>query len=335
LKIFEFISKKNIEDEIHLFREVRYHDTAKTENNKQVAQKTFNRTFKMGKLYIYMLKYIAFALILTAIIITLLIVWQNSSVKNFHKLESMNQKVIKAYSIYTKVNMVHPTLCYFAMFKNSTNFKLRNQDIYSQLQFYNNHLINANDLLLSTVQIDDEGIKDPVVLDILQGDVCKYVDPIYTQNCLQITGSNSFGLLGLNPKLRQALDPMIVTFTPDLTFATALSSMSSSSAQLGFIHLVTYSAYSYLCQYFVDNFHTSTDKYIDFTFTFFWINLVVVIISMLLIRAIVLTRLKELDITMRGIFKITPWKLFEENKIITNSLLKDFREELHAIKTFE
>jgi len=55
------------------------------------------------------------------------------------------------------------------------------------------------------------------MLDILQGNACQYVDSISSLNCLQITGGNSFRLLGLNPRLHQALDPIITTFTPGLT----------------------------------------------------------------------------------------------------------------------
>jgi len=82
-------------------------------------------------------------------------------------------------------------------------------------------------------------------------------------------------------------------------------------------------------------FHENADQSLSFTFTFFGINFVMVLVSMMLIRPIVLANLKNLDITMRGIFKATPWELLEERKIITNYLLQDFREELDAIQTLE
>lgn len=64
----------------------------------------------------------------------------------------------------------------------------------------------------------------------------------------------------------------------------------------------------------------------------FWINVVVTLVTMVLIRVIVLTKLQALDIGIRRILRIIPYKIIEENKVMGFYLVKAFGKELEILK---
>lgn len=70
----------------------------------------------------------------------------------------------------------------------------------------------------------------------------------------------------------------------------------------------------------------------DYTKKMFYECLAVFFAAMILIRVLVLWKLQLLDLGIRRILRIIPYKIIEENKVMSCYLARAFQNELKALK---
>jgi hypothetical protein len=229
---------------------------------------------------------------------------------------------------------VLPSWYFGIIFTNYTNFFIRNKPSEDELAKNIAALGEANTLLLDAFTNSDGIIDDPVVADFLRGDVCSYiVTSLYYANCTQNTKGGAYGLLGLNPMYYQMLDLVRIWngyTNPTLAQGTAITTVFATIVNN--LHLNLYDIYDALTNHLLELFmKTAVEKKAD-TLNMFYVNLAAILVAMLLIRVIVLTRLEKLDLGIRRILRIIPYKIIEENKVMSCYLAIAFQNELKVLK---
>jgi len=251
-------------------------------------------------------------------------------------LNKINKKALVAYQTGSDVKMLLPSFYFAALFANSSSYKIKNSVPLSQVKIYYDALGNANNELISNIYSDSEDLADATVKDILDGNVCDYVETQFQTDCRNYTNNEAFGLLGLLPKYYQICG-VIGTFMglTNPTVTQASSAVGSFSTTLINLHFVTYDAFDSLSAYFVDKFNALVDKKIKESYNVFALNMTVMSIAMILIRIVVLKRLQDLQITVRRIVRIIPYKIIEENKIMSYYLASEFGQELREMRELQ
>jgi len=119
------------------------------------------------------------------------------------------------------------------------------------------------------------------------------------------------------------------------TETQASNAVGTFSTTLINLHFVIYDAYDSLSAYFVDKFNALVEKKISESYSVFAVNMTTMLIAMILIRIVVLTRLQDLQITVRRIVRIIPYKIIEENKIMSYYLATEFGQELREVRELQ
>jgi len=326
---------EDIEDDILYLGDFKWRDNAKTTAKAPVDKKSANkiRQYQRKGLVLYGLKYAFLALIPLAVVMALIISSLGKSIQNLSDLNTIYNRLQISFQVGSNIKEVLPSWLSDITFKNDSSYLIRNRPIEDQLAKNLQAVGDANRLLLEYFTDSEGTIDDPVVADIFRGDVCKYCTEPYYLNCVQNTRGGEYGLLGLNPLFYQMAD-VIRTWAgytnPTVTQAQAL--MVQFAAVVNNLHLVLYDVYDSLTAHLLDSFmETAAEKETD-TLQMFYVNLVALLVAMLLIRVVVLTRLQRLDLGIRRILRIIPYKIIEENKVMSCYLAIAFQNELKVLK---
>jgi len=267
------------------------------------------------------------------IVIALLAIALQKSVQDFQNLDTINKKVMTVYSVGAPIRSLQAAYYISIMFYNDTTFQIRHDNPANQVRNYIETLDDASNILLSTLSDENNDISDPVVKDILDGNVCQYVTTEYQINCIQDTKGSSFGLLGLHTiysQVAQTMRDWINAKNPTFTLGVSLSAQFSKLHNN--VHFVLYDVYDYLSNYLVETFIEAADENKIEIQEMFYRNLSAVLVAMFLIRTIVLTRLQVFDLGIRRILRIIPYKIIEENKVMSCYLARTFQNELKVMK---
>lgn len=327
---------QDIEDNIACFHSFKWQESVKQQTLAHTDKAAYaSRKYSGQSLVIYGLRFVLLAFLLTAVVIALIINSLHSSTSNLETLDEINDKVFTVYDVASKVKMVIPSFYFNYLFYNYTEYKLRNQEPESEISRYMDAMKDANTILLETLMNDKGEIEDPVVKDILRGKVCSYCTDQYKANCMLHSNQESFGLLGLQPKLYDIFKILGEWLTsPVRTKAYASSLMARLSLNLIDLHFIVYDVHDYLASHLVEQFVDTAQEMKQDAFKIFYINIVVTLVAMTLIRIIVLKKLQRLDIGIRRILRIIPYKIIQENKVMGFYLNRVFNNELKVLKQF-
>jgi len=127
---------------------------------------------------------------------------------------------------------------------------------------------------------------------------------------------------------------MALTNPTETQASNAVGTFSTTLINLHFV-IYMYDAYDSLSAYFVDKFNALVEKKISESYSVFAVNMTTMLIAMILIRIVVLTRLQDLQITVRRIVRIIPYKIIEENKIMSYYLATEFGQELREVRELQ
>jgi len=330
-KLFE----NHLEDDISSFQNFKLQARLSIKAaSKKATSVNYSRTFQLRNLTIYLLRYISIAAILVMIIITLIAISLSKSIKGLENLDSINKKALTIYQTGAQIRMIPTTFFMDIIFYNNTNYKIRNNDPSDELTKQLKILDNVNNIFLSTFKDGEKNtISDPVIQDVLNGNVCNYVTAQYQPNCLIGTKGGSYGLLGLNAFYTQVcgvikdwVNAGSKTFALGSTMSALYSNKNNNT------HFAIFDAYDYLTNYLVDNFIEETEENKNQMQEMFYQNIGVVLVSMILIRVFVIKKLQVFDLGIRRILRIIPYKIIEENKGIAGYLARNFEDELKVLK---
>ena len=127
---------------------------------------------------------------------------------------------------------------------------------------------------------------------------------------------------------------MALTNPTETQASNAVGTFSTTLINLHFV-IYMYDAYDSLSAYFVDKFNALVEKKISESYSVFAVNMTTMLVAMILIRIVVLTRLQDLQITVRRIVRIIPYKIIEENKIMSYYLATEFGQELREVRELQ
>jgi len=337
LENFSELFNENIEDDISAFHSFKWQESVKqrTVGNMDNMNIHASRNYSGQSLVIYGLKYVLLAFLLTAVIITLITTALHRSVENFDSLDKINDRIMTVYDIASKVKMVQPSYFFAMIFFNNTDYTIRNSDPIKETIKYLDALGDSNNILLSSLTNENNEIDDPVVKDILSGQACKYCDKAYYNTCLTQTNGQSFGLLGIQPKMYDVFSIMRGFLeSKSKTQALAVQKMIEYGVFLNDLHFILYSIHDSLAAHLIGVFMKTADEKKDQVLRTFFINITVTIFSLALIRVIVLDKLRRLDIGIRRILRIIPYKIIEDNKVMAHYLNRAFDNEIKILKQF-
>ena len=336
VKQLEDISRlfeESLEDEISCFQKFKSQGIAIKSFQKKMPAVNYSRMFKMKSLTMYLLRYILVAACLIIIIIVLVAVSLQKSTQDLGELETINKKVLAVFNVTSQIRAVQPSFYVSIMFYNDTRYKIRNNPPESQLKLDLKAVDNINNILLTTLADSHGDISDPVIKDILNGNVCKYVTIPNQSYCVYGTKGNSYGLLGLNDfysqicdAVRSFLNATKPTFALGNTLTGQYATLNNNT------HFALFDVYDYLTNYLVGTFIDATAEDKNVMQTIFYENITVVLVSMLLIRVFVITKLQAFDMGIRRILRIIPYKIIEENKVMSFYLARTFQDELKVLE---
>jgi len=327
--------EKNLEDDVSCFHKFKRQGlTVKAFNEKKKTSLT--RVYNIKNLTMYLLRYIIVAAILVFILIAFVAVSFQKSKKHLDDLETISNKALTLYDAGSKIRMIVPAYYISMMFKNNTSYKIRNgpplEELVKVLEIFG----GANDIFYKTLKDENGEISDPVFYDILNGDVCKYVSAASNPYCVRATKGNSYGLLGIQAYYyTQVCQPMRDWInTPDQNKTFDLSvSLATLYASLAYsVDLVCAEMYDYITNSLVDSFLKNTEVNKAEMKDMFYQNLAAVLVSMFLIRIIVLTKLQKFDLGIRRILRVIPYRIIEENKVMSCYLARTFQNELKVMQ---
>jgi len=326
--------KESIEDDFTYFNNIKqYRDAATPSNTKPLYAKNKGKTYKLQNLLVYILKYVLLASILTISVIIPIALSLNSSTQHLENLDAIKNQASTVYYVGSQVKMMLPTFYVTIIFANDTSYKVRNnlpkQEMLSQLEV----LAESTKTLLNTLTDEDGDISDPLIKQILSGPACQYVTFNYTQNCIQNTRGEEYALLGLQAAYKQVCDPMrefVKAANPTWTLGVS-TSLAYANMNTNY-HFVIFDLYDYLTDHLVSVFIDTAESYKDYTKKMFYECLAVFFAAMILIRVLVLWKLQLLDLGIRRILRIIPYKIIEENKVMSCYLARAFQNELKALK---
>lgn len=325
--------EEDLEDALIDFDKFKAKEFTKIVVSQKTAATSRNKEFRMKGLKWYTAKYLLVACSLVIIIAILFSISLTTSINNMNDLDEINQKALVSYKTGSQVKMVIPSFYFAVLFQNQSSYKIKNSIPFTQVKIYLDALGNANNELLSKLSGSKQDIDDPVVKDILQGNVCPYVTDQFRPDCGTYTNGNSFGLLGLLPKFYQVCDViapyMKLTNPTREQGSTAIGTFSTTLINL---HFVIYDVFDSMSRYFVEQFNVQVSRKISESEKLFGVNMSVMLFSMFLIRVIILEKLRDLQITVRRIVRIIPYKIIEENKIMSFYLAKEFGTELKEMR---
>ena len=324
----------DIEEDVSSFHKFKSQGlTIKAISKKTAASTIYSRRYKLQNLIIYLLKYVFVAVVFTLVLITLVAISLHKSTDDLDTLSTINDKVLTIYQAGAPVRMLLPSWYVSIIFYNDTSYQIRENKPVSELADQLDGLDDVNNIFLSTLTDENNEISDPVIKDILNGDVCKYVTAANLNYCILATKGNSYGLLGMHSlytTICQAMKDWVNAANP--TFAVGVSLTALYSAQTNSMHLAIFDVYDYITDYLMDTFITTTEEDKNEMQSMFYQNIAAVLVAMFLIRVIVITKLQVFDLGIRRLLRIIPYRIIEENKVMSCYLARTFQDELKVLK---
>ncbi len=338
LKQIEYLAmlfEENIEDDITYFNDFHVKINLKQNNAsgvKNVSTYT-GKEYKDKSLVFFGLKYILIACALTGIVIGLISNSFHISIQSFKDLNDINDRIMASFNLNSRVKIVTPAFYFAVIFKNDTSYKIKNQD--ATLQFLESieAVGDSNQDLLEAVSNSHDEIDDPIIEQILRGKACEFVSDLYHLSCVQHTNDQAFGLLGLQPKfysIMSILKNWAISDNP--TMQAANDALTQVSAVMNNLYFVIYELYDVLANHLIDSFLKRAEDQRRVSWRIFYTNVALVLSAMFLIRVIVLKKLRALDIGIRRILRLVPYKIIEENKVMSFYLMKTFGKELDVLR---
>jgi len=336
--------EQNLEDTIVDYNESKYYKSTNTikssfvgiKDSKKpgISTRIIRRNYRLRSLTLFVLRYLLLAGAMTALTINFLSLSLVTSIENLTNLDQIKSQVVTTYQVSSDIKMILPAFYFTLSTINDTDFTLKYLPPVVEVTRAMQGLGNATKNLLEALSYDG-GFDDATIYDILDGDVCAYVTDTYKQNCSAYTNGNSFGLLGLFGRYETVCSYMTQYFASSgWTWETTKDFLVPFGIALENVHFVIYDACDSLSLYIVKYFNSTVESEKEKILTLFVASLAVVVISMMVLRGVVLRKLHRLNLAVKKIVDIIPFRMAYENKVITYYLGREMKKELGNMNVF-
>jgi len=265
-----------------------------------------------------MLKYLILAFLLLIPAFTVFLISYKTFKSSFSELQEINQLMLVSYRVGTQAGMILPSFYFYQIFRNQSDYKIRDSAPLDQFYLSLDQLNQANQILIYQVlQAHDDG--DGEIQSILTDKICTHVTSDSTGPCSDATGGNSqLGLLDMNSKYHLVAEQGMSNILNGKSVTTALDPYS----------LVMKDVYQALAEHFLGHFHEAVHEDLSTSTTRFSINVSVILVLALIIRGLVLAKFKDVDIGIRKILRLIPYQIIEDQKAFMQYLKREFKDEL-------
>ncbi len=302
--------------------------------NTEKKQKSQRKNYELNGFTKYILRYLLISGALIALIITLLAISLSYSLQSLENLDKIKDKVVVSYKVGSDIKMILPSFYFAIETMNYTGYTLKYNNATDETFKALYGLGNASKTFIDEFS-NDPDFKDETVFDILNGNVCKYATEKYWKDCGTYTNGNSFGLLGLFTKYEIVSQTVYQYFaSPDKSFSYIKQLLVPYGIAIANLHFTIYDVNDYLSTYLVEVFNQRAEKEQAKIFSLFVVSLCAVMISLVVLRGLVLSKLHMMDLAVKKIVNLFPPRMIADNKVISFYLIREMKHELGNLKTF-
>jgi hypothetical protein len=194
-------------------------------------------------------------------------------------------------------------------------------------------LTNVNNDLVSVFSDSASGITDPLINEVLQASVCKYLDSDATLQgyCDTATAGGDLGILGVNSKFYMTAQSYKNIYFSNPTYATAKSIIDAYVAVMRPAAETIEAALEFINSHILSNFNTTIDEFTTQTAFLHLGILLAIIFSTYIIQTIGVLKVRSLDMCRGIILRVMPINVLLEDKAIAFYLNRHFISTNNAI----
>jgi len=292
--------------------------------------KIFEKNFNLKKMNKYLFRNVCLGLIFVPVFIVLFVIWLFNSISTFQSFERTNEQVRILSDGYYQSSMLLGSLITKVAFSSVPTMKIRNQPLDVRLAENLKELHELN-LRLSRSFLTGSHI-DPIIQDILENDVCNYVEESIKQDCLLMSLNNKFGLLNLNTQYYEIMNHIYLNmgkltdlYSVVMMFAQLLPQLMGSMNTIEVI-------YPFIIKWIFVQFNKEIDNSSQSNLMFFIAISICLIGFAIFVNFVPVRRLVSVDSERRKVFKIIPYSMIQENKALKFYLIQNYPKETESIK---
>jgi len=292
-----------------------------------------NKVFNMKQMNKFLSKITMFAIIPVPIFMFLFILSTMKTKDTYDSLISFTEDVSLLSEGSALSNMIMSSIVYQTLFQNVPTMLVRYRPPEVQVQETLLNFVDLNERFSKRFLTNPSITVDPIIEDILERDVCKYINvELMHKLCLDGTKNQAYGLLQLNTQYYMTLKSMMEAMGTALNLVEAAIIFATVSNEVIGMMATLESIYPILISHVLGVFENQEHKA---EFLQMMINIGFCLVSIVYLIFLFKKPLKELrriDLGRRKVLKIIPFHIFQENKALKFYLLQNFRKEIDNVK---
>ncbi len=254
------------------------------------------------------------------------------SIESFNTLNSIKDQLAVTNKVTYQSSIVLSSFYFFALFKNDSSYKIRNEQAIDQLDENIASFGNVNKELLDAIFGWESWSKDDSTLKrFLQSDFCPFVASSLQVACRRSTLTGRIGLLGLNTRYYMESGNFITLlkdgYTEDALKALCTSYLEAVAQDITFLD----SSYNFLTSYLLEGFRNQVHSLERLNLFLSIASLLFIIITTIEIQMVTLNKLIHLDNSQKKLFRSLIYHVFSQNKAVGFLLKKEFGEEVEGL----
>ena len=322
--------KAFIQDAFDLFVEERSMKASKREAKSQNGTSQTNLTMSAMNKHLTLIAVVS--LIAIPMFAGLFIGTLVKSINTFNTLGSVNKGLTMLSVGYFQSSLLMSNFIYNMVFStNPTMMLMNNAPKVQQLKNLND-FNGLNQKLIGSFLSSKEREIDPFLVEILQSNVCKYMDDINKVACEVSTNSQKMGLLSMNTDYYNTMLNVVTSVGPNTTLSQAVVMFAKILPKVTGEMRVMQDIYPVMISHILENFteEVSSSKQDEATFIAIIFVTVIVYTGFMYLKP--LKDFRRVDIGRRKVLKIVPASISQENKALKFYLMQDFKAEIEEIK---
>ena len=254
------------------------------------------------------------------------------SISTFNSFKKMNEQIKALNDASYQADLFICIFVFYFILPSQYNLRIFNQVPSSILKTPLNNLQKFNEEFSSLFMTDDP--VDPLIEDVLKGNFCKYITPIYVPDCLAATHGENNGLLGINSDYIRASSDMLSSLASVKSFAAAVKTVGNYNVAVISDLAVIKDIYPRLVQNIILKLNHKANSTLEGGFGFFVAIVIFALAYQFVIYVLPIRKLSEMDNGRRIVLKLIPYNIIEENKVLNFYLVNEYKHEVEGIKYF-
>jgi len=304
---------------------------SKAKDKEKEKKRFFSKNYTTRDMALYVGKFVLFSYVFILAISGLFEVLYMESLNSFDTLDAANTQLSISNKLSYQSSLVLSSFYFNAIFINTTNMLIRNQDPAEQVDENLASFGNVNNELLSALLDSSTGSYDPIIQDFLQKNICGYLSSSVKSDCESSTQGGTLGLLGFNLKYYTVSSNYIASFKANSTIENTKATIQSYFNDVTTDITVLDKAYNFLTTYIMSGFEDEVSNLKRLNLTLSLIAVIFIVITTILTQKVTLQTLIILDSSQKKLFRSLTYYMFSQNKAVGFLLKKEFGEEVEGL----